>query len=305
MNAMILETEGLTRTFGSLRAVDEVSINVAEGEIYGFLGLNGAGKTTTIRMLLGMIRPDTGAVRVCGERIVPGGRGPWERVGYMVETPSAYPELTVRENLWAMARLRRLHCRDAVDKIIASMRLGAYAQVKARNLSLGNSQRLGLAKALIHDPELIVLDEPANGLDPSGIVEIRELLRNYALNRGKTVFISSHNLSEISRIATRIGIIHNGRLVEEVAADALGSRLDRTLVIDARDRDMTESCLAGAGYSTTRTSDGMLCVSDLRACEHPDAVNSTLVRAGTAPTYLNVVREDLESYFLRVIRERV
>jgi ABC-2 type transport system ATP-binding protein len=174
--SLSITTNGLTKHFGDVTAVDNLSLNIRRGEIYGFLGLNGAGKTTTIRMLLGMIKPSSGSVSLFGTGIHPGITSIWQRVGYMVETPHAYPDLTVQENLEIVRRLRNLNDTDVVQKIIEKLGLTRYANRRARNLSLGNAQRLGLAKALIHKPDLLILDEPANALDPAGIVEIRNLL---------------------------------------------------------------------------------------------------------------------------------
>jgi len=167
---------GLTKHFGPVTAVDNLDLNVRRGEIYGFLGLNGAGKTTTIRMLLGIIRPSAGSVSLFGTRIEPGQGSIWQRVGYLVETPHAYPDLTVRENLEIVRRLRKLGDTGAVARIVAELGLTHYVNRPARTLSLGNTQRLGLAKALIHHPDMLVLDEPVNALDPAGIVEIRGLV---------------------------------------------------------------------------------------------------------------------------------
>ena len=172
----IIETENLGKRYGDVAAVDGLSLRVAEGEIYAFLGLNGAGKTTTIRMLLGMVKPTSGTTHVLQTTVRLGSRDPWADVGYLVETPHAYPELSVRENLEAARRLHPGTDKKAVSQVIERLGLGAYAERRAGVLSLGNIQRLGLAKALLHHPRLILLDEPANGLDPAGIVEIRELL---------------------------------------------------------------------------------------------------------------------------------
>ncbi|MBN2532321.1 MAG: ABC transporter ATP-binding protein [Spirochaetales bacterium] len=297
----VIETTGLTKYYGKVKAVDNISISVKKGEIYGFLGLNGAGKTTTIRMLLGMVQPLSGKAFVAGKRIVPGKPGPWDKVGYLVELPFSYPELTVRENLTAVSRLRRLTKKNAVSEIISLLKLHAYEKVKARHLSLGNSQRLGLAKALIHQPEILILDEPANGLDPAGIVEIRELLKDYAENRGVTVFVSSHNLSEISKTATRIGIIHSGFLVQEIDTDKLDSFLDTYLLIKTRNNSSAASFLSGKGIIAGHTDDGSLRVTDPAACEKPEQINTLLVNAGFPPFYLKVQKEDLESYFLKII----
>jgi ABC-2 type transport system ATP-binding protein len=178
MSASIsIAASGLTKRFGDVTAVSDLSLNVRSGEIYGFLGLNGAGKTTTIRMLLGMIRPSAGSVSLFGFKVRPGQSSIWQRVGYLVETPHAYPDLTVRENLEIVRRWRRLKDPNSVEKIMEELSLGQYANRRTRNLSLGNAQRLGLAKALMHHPDLLLLDEPANALDPAGIVEIRNLLQ--------------------------------------------------------------------------------------------------------------------------------
>ncbi|MBN1410438.1 MAG: ABC transporter ATP-binding protein [Spirochaetales bacterium] len=303
-NGKVIETAGLTKLFGSLKAVDEVSLNVEKGEIYGFLGLNGAGKTTTIRMLLGMIRPASGEARLFGKKIIPGHPGPWEKVGYLVEMPYSYPELTVRENLSAVSRLRGLKGNNSLEKIIQLLHLTPYMKVKARNLSQGNNQRLGLAKALIHRPEILILDEPSNGLDPSGIVEVRELLKDYALNHGVTVFISSHNLAEIAKLATRIGIIHHGRLVQEIDAEKLDAELEKSLFIGIRDRKGAVEFLTGKGFAVNAANNGSIQISDPAACEEPEKINTLLVQNGFPPHHLNVVQEDLESYFLRTIGEK-
>jgi ABC-2 type transport system ATP-binding protein len=213
-------TRGLTKKYRSVTAVDRLDLDVRRGEIYGFLGRNGAGKTTTIRMLLGLIRPSGGEVEVLGRRILPGETGVFAHVGYLVETATAYPNLTVRENLDIQRRLTGAP-KVAVAETMALLRLDEYADRRAGQLSLGNKQRLALARALLHSPELLVLDEPANALDPAGIVEIRDLLRTLAAERGVTVFMSSHILAEVAHLADRIGIVHQGRLLEECSREEL------------------------------------------------------------------------------------
>ena len=171
----VIATRALTKRYRDVTAVDNLELDVRRGEIYGFLGRNGAGKTTTIRMLLGLIRPSSGEVSVLGQRITPGETDVFARVGYLVETATAYPNLTVRENLDIQRRLTGAP-RTAVAESIERLSLGTYADRRAGQLSLGNKQRLSLARALLHAPEVLVLDEPANALDPAGIVEVRELL---------------------------------------------------------------------------------------------------------------------------------
>jgi ABC-type multidrug transport system ATPase subunit len=210
----VVTTRGLTKRYGAVRAVQDLDLDVRKGEIYAFLGRNGAGKTTTIRMILGLIQPLAGEVRVFGRPVNPAQPEWLRQVGSLVETATAYPNLTVRENLDLHRRLTGAPA-HAVTNVIDQLGLGAAADRRSGHLSLGNKQRLALARALVHAPELLVLDEPTNGLDPAGIVEIRELLRSLADEKGTTVFVSSHILVEVAHLADRIGIVHDGRLVEE------------------------------------------------------------------------------------------
>jgi ABC-2 type transport system ATP-binding protein len=298
---LTIETDHLTKHYGNVTAVDQLSLRVAEGEIYAFLGLNGAGKTTTIRMLLGMIRPSTGTATVLQTRVRPGSREPWAQVGYLVETPHAYPELTVYESLEVARRLHPGTPKKAVAEMIDRLCLGEYARRRSGNLSLGNAQRLGLAKALLHHPRLIILDEPANGLDPAGIVEIRQLLQELTREEGCTVFMSSHILGEVSRLAQRIGIIHKGRLLKELNMDELEQNRKRRLLVKAHDLLGAQSVLTAGGYAVDVTPEGSLDVIDSRAGMRPDEVATRLVQAGFPPTQLLVEEEDLERYFLRLV----
>lgn len=209
-----LATEDVRRHFGAEKAVDGVDIGVAAGEIHAVVGLNGAGKTTLMRLLLGMLRPDTGRATVFGHDAHRAPPQTWSRVGHLIETPFAYPDLTVRENVAAAALL---HGRDqrhdrAVDEVIADFELGHWADRRASTLSLGNRQRLGLASALVHEPAVVVLDEPANSLDPAGVVFVRDLLTAYA-ERGVAVLVSSHHLDQLARVAHTITVMHRGLVV--------------------------------------------------------------------------------------------
>lgn len=271
----IIKTEGLCKSYGTVKAVQDLSLNVYKGEIYGFLGLNGAGKTTTIRMLLSLINPDSGSVYISGQKLERGKTGLWNNIGYLVEVPYSYPELTVRENLEIVRRLRMIQDHKAVDNIIEKMSLSSYAHRKARNLSLGNKQRLGLAKALIHNPDILILDEPSNGLDPAGIIEIRELLTGLAKELGVTVFISSHILGEISKFATRIGIIHNGKLIQELNSAQLESNCRKTIRVELNNSDKTEFSIEGKSFEISKFTDNLLDIS---------------------------YEEELESYFLNCIK---
>jgi ABC-2 type transport system ATP-binding protein len=290
---------GLTKRYRDVVAVDRLDLRVPRGEIQALLGLNGAGKTTTIRLLLGLVRPTGGTVSLLGETVRPATRAVWARVGYLVETPAAYPELTVTENLAAVARLRGLDG-DAVPAVLARLGLEPCAARRTRTLSLGNAQRLGLAKALIHRPELLVLDEPANGLDPAGVAEIRALLLELA-HDGVTVLLSSHLLTEVARLAGRIGVLDRGRLVWEGATADLVARARPRLSVTVRDRTAGAAALRAAGYRTGNAEGEEFVLTEERAVRRPDDVAALLAGAGCPPTRLAVERDDLETCFLRLV----
>lgn len=301
---LAIETFQLSKRYDDFYAVKDVSLRVNKGEIYGFIGLNGAGKTTTIRMLLDMIKPTQGFCYIKGEKVSATNYHLWQYVGYMVETPHAYPELTVKENLELYRKLRLIKNPDAVTEVMKQLRLTRYAHTKANNLSLGNLQRLGIAKALLHAPEILILDEPVNGLDPAGIVEIRELLQELAFNQGVTILISSHLLSEIAKVASKIGIIHEGQLIQEIKADKFKQILRQRLIIDSRDQKASLSILSTAGYTPKINKNGLIEIFNEQAVLHPDKISHLLVCEGVPPTRLTVEEENLESYFLRIIDEK-
>ena len=293
-----IETNNLSKIYGNVRAVQNVSLHVKAGEIYSFLGLNGAGKTTTIRALLGMIRPSEGNVKVLGQDLGPGGRGPWAQVGYMVESPAAYPELSVRENLEVARRLYGIQNPKIVDAIMEEFSIVTYANRKAGTLSSGNFQRLGLARALMHKPELLILDEPANALDPAGIVEIREMLSRLARENGMTIFMSSHNLTEVDKLADRIGIIHKGKLVEELDAKKLDVIRSKQLIVDTH--DLVRAAAVLQNFDVEKLGKHRLAIKDRKAIEAPESIVTILVNAGTPPYHLAIEQENLEDYFLKL-----
>jgi ABC-2 type transport system ATP-binding protein len=276
----IIRTNSLTKYFGTTPASDSISIHVKEGEIYGFLGLNGAGKTTLIRMLLGMIKPDNGNVNLFGKQVT-SQFDQWNDIGYLVETPYSYPNLSVTENL----------------------KLTIYKDKKAKVLSLGNQQRLGLAKALMHHPKLLILDEPINGLDPEGIVEVRELLKDLARN-GSTVFLSSHILGEISKVANRIGIIHEGKLVKELTTKELTDQLIKKIIVKTSDSTKALQELLNSNYNAVLTDNDEIEVTNSEAIANPENISKLLVEKYLPPKQVYLFTEDLEMYFLRTIRNK-
>jgi ABC-2 type transport system ATP-binding protein len=287
-----IETRGLTRRFGGRTAVDRLDLRVPCGGVYGFLGPNGAGKTTTIRLLLGLIRPDGGAVHLFGD---PFSRSRLARVGALVESPSLYPHLTGRENLEVTRRLVA-GPRAGVERALAIVRLQGDADRLVRDYSLGMKQRLGLALALLCSPALLILDEPTNGLDPAGILEMRELLRGLPREQGVTVFLSSHLLGEVDQVADSVGIIHEGRLCFEGPLSQLRERTRARLRIGVRRPDAAAALLQGCGIPARADVAGTIRVDEKGA----DAarVNRLLVEAGHDVFHLSLERESLEDIFL-------
>ena len=212
----VVAAQGLTRWFGADKAVDGVDLTVASGEIHALVGLNGAGKTTLMKMLLGMLRPDAGTVLLFGEPVGDAGPQVWSRVGHLLETPFGYGELTPTENVIAAARLHGMTvsaARRQAGEMIGELTLDRWADRRSRVLSLGNRQRLGLACALVHRPRVLILDEPTNGLDPMGVLELRRMLLSRSHDDGVGVLVSSHHLDEVARIADRITVMHRGLVI--------------------------------------------------------------------------------------------
>lgn len=296
----VIETYNLTKRFKDLIAVNNISLEIETGEIYGFVGLNGAGKTTTIRMLLGMIKPTQGTVLLFGKDISKS-FDLWNDVGYLVETTHSYPNLSVKENLEVYYHLRKLNNKKIIDVIIERLKLSDYQNTKAEHLSLGNLQRLGLAKVLMHEPKLLLLDEPMNVLDPAGIIEIREMLKELS-KRGTTIFISSHILSELAKLATKIGIIHKGKLINELKLDELEQQVLKKLIIETRNNLKALELLKHKGIPSSINNKNMIEVYDNQAISEPEVICEWLVNAGLTPRLLYVFEEDLEAFFIRMIR---
>ena len=294
-----ISAQGLSKSYGPVKAVVDVHLDVRRGEIYGFLGRNGAGKTTTIRMLLGLVRPSAGSISILGSALGSDRKGVLSRIGYLVESAAAYPNLTVRENLHIQRRLMGAPP-AAVDEVIELLKLGEYVNRRAGRLSLGNKQRLSLARALVHSPELLILDEPANGLDPAGIVEIRALLRRLADVQGVTIFMSSHLLDEVEHLADRVGIVHAGRLVEQVDYNELRDNGRLAIEIEVDDVALAERILRNelGLVEVSRSGDACLRIADHTA--KPALIARALVGAGVALERLAPMEEDLERHFMRL-----
>lgn len=221
MSDFIIETKNLTKVYGEQKSVDNLNLHVRKGRIYGLLGRNGAGKTTTMKMLLGLTQPTEGEIKIYNKDIRGNKKKIYPRIGNLIESPGFYPNLTGTENLKIFARLRGVPNRNAVKNALEVVGLPYNDKKLFSEYSLGMKQRLGIANAIMHDPELLILDEPINGLDPIGIAEVREFIKRLSAEQGKTILISSHILSEIALLADDIGIIDHGVLLEEESLEEL------------------------------------------------------------------------------------
>ncbi|WP_067837322.1 ABC transporter ATP-binding protein [Amphibacillus sediminis] len=235
MTNYIIETKQLTKLFGNQKAVNNVNLHVKKGRIYGLLGRNGAGKTTIMKMILGLTSITSGEVDVFGKNIKGREKQVYPRIGAIIETPGFYPNLTGTENLEIFAKLRGTPAPNAVKNALEVVGLPYKDKKLFSEYSLGMKQRLGIANAILHDPELLILDEPTNGLDPIGIAEVRDFIKNLSVERGKTVLISSHILSEISLLADDIGIIDHGVLLEESSMEELRRKNGNYILLHVSD----------------------------------------------------------------------
>ncbi|HET6988112.1 MAG TPA: ABC transporter ATP-binding protein [Kribbella sp.] len=292
MDALV-EVSGLTKRYGDTLAVDGVDLTVLPGEVYGFLGPNGAGKTTTLRILTGLIAPTSGEVRVLGGR--PGQADVLGRTGSMIESPAFYPYLSGLDNLRLLAEYAEVP-RQRIDEVLELVDLADRAKDRFSTYSLGMKQRLGVAAALLKDPELVILDEPTNGLDPVGMRDMRRLIRELGSD-GRTVLLSSHLLGEVQQICDRVGIINSGRMVAEHNVEDL--RGEQELVVRATPRDSAQTVLTDfLGTGTVHLYDDTLRVKvdPGRAAE----VNRVLVEAGIAVSELHSTERALEDIFFEL-----
>jgi ABC-2 type transport system ATP-binding protein len=289
----VIHTERLSRAFNGQPAVRALNLAVPKASVYAFLGPNGAGKSTTIRLLLGLLRPDSGSVHVFGLPLATDRLTILHRVGSLVETPSLYPHLTATENLAILARLLNRRASD-IERALAAAGLATVGRKLVRAFSLGMKQRLGLAMALLAQPELLILDEPTNGLDPAGIHEVRRLLRAMPSEHGVTVFLSSHLLSEVEQLATHVGMLSQGEMVFQGTVETLSERRrSRLRVVVDRPADAAAH-LESRGWPVERQGDALLASSSAPAA----SINRSLVEAGFDVHLLAQETDSLEHIFL-------
>jgi lantibiotic transport system ATP-binding protein len=301
--ACCVETIDLTHKFsGAETALSRVNLQILEGSIYGFLGPNGAGKTTTLKLILGLLKKQQGEISVFGKPFGSNRVETLRRVGSMIESPSIYGHLTAFENLKILQQVYRCPM-ERIQEVLELVGLARTGRKRASQFSLGMKQRLGIAIALLHSPSLLILDEPTNGLDPNGIIEIRELLQNLNQNRGVTILISSHLLSEIEKLVTHLGIINRGKILFQGTLAELMSRRrqNSSVVFETNDDAKTARIIRGLGFSTRIDSGGVAIPAPERG--RIAAINEDLVRGGIEVYQIGKVESDLEKIFFDVIGE--
>lgn len=301
MKEVILKTYNITKKYGNQVAVNNVNMTIRKGEIYGFIGQNGAGKTTLIRLITGLIHKTGGEIELLGATGENELNKSRTMVGSLIETPSFYTNMTARENLEVSRLVRNIPGKKCIDEVLELVGLKDVEKKKVKNFSLGMRQRLGIANALMGNPKLLILDEPINGLDPMGIVEIRELLKKINKEKDMTILISSHILSELSELATTYGIISNGKLIEEITAEELAEKCRQyiDLKVDDTSRAVTllERELGISDYEVLEDKK----IKVFSNLENVGEVNSILSKSGVIVQSISIKGENLEEYFMNKI----
>ena len=303
MTNVVISTEAITRVFHRKTAVRDLSLEVQLGSIYAFLGPNGAGKSTTIRMLLGLLRPSRGNVTLFGLDLRHNRSEILARTGSLVETPSLYEHLSARENLEIPRRILDAP-RSDIDRVLQIVGLENASRNLVRTFSLGMKQRLGLAQAFLGKRELLILDEPTNGLDPAGIQEMRSLIKRLPAEHGVTVFLSSHLLTEVEQVATHVGMLSQGELVFQGSIEELKRLRGSRLRIGVSDSERALALMSRHGWKAERENEenGYILASDIQAAA---AVNRALIEAGLAVHHLTVESDSLEEVFLKMTQSEV
>ncbi len=294
----VIKTYELSKIYGKQHAVGQVSLNVEKGEIYGFLGRNGAGKTTTIRMLLGLVKPTQGRIEIFGEEFYQNRYNILKRIGSTIETPGFYPELTAIENLKINAMLIGISDAEAIEKALDTVGLLDEKNKIVKNYSLGMKQRLGIARAILHSPELLILDEPTHGLDPAGIKEMRRLIKALSEKRHITIFMSSHILSEVQQLATTIGVIHKGKLLEAISLENLRMRNRKYIEIQVSDDGKAVILLEKKMHLNDYEVHEDRTIRIYSHLEKIGEINRLFVENGINVTKLTLSEDNLEDYFL-------
>lgn len=294
----VLKTKELTKRFGGKLAVSNVDMHIREGEVYGLIGENGAGKTTIMRMVAGLASQTNGEIELFDSSDLNSGR---KRIGCVIENPAIYGNMTARENIEVFRRLVGDNRENIAEEILNTVGLGDTGKKKAKNFSLGMKQRLSIGIALLGDPDFLILDEPINGLDPTGIAEVRDLITKLNEEKKKTILISSHILGELFKVATHFGVIRKGELVEEFSRDELSEKCKQNIKVVVDNIEKAENIVREKFTANYNVIDGntLLINYDLDSI---DVINAALVNAGVGVKHLSLYGLDLEGYFIELMR---
>lgn len=306
MSEYIIETKNLTKKFGKNLAVDSINMKIEKGKIYGLLGKNGAGKTTTMCMLLNLSNSNSGEIFLFGKNVKKSSNKIYSRIGSIIETPGFYENLTGEENLKAFSKLRGNYNKNSIINALKIVSLYEEKNKRFKHYSLGMKQRLGIAVALIHNPDILILDEPVNGLDPIGILEIRNLLRSLVDDYNLTILISSHILSEIEQIADVIAIMDNGKLIEEVNKEELHLKIGKYVDFEVSNLAIAKKILEEEGLRENRDFKSIQDENSiylLNNFELRSDINSLFVKNGLKVNKINLIEENLEEYFINLVGE--
>ncbi|GAK41064.1 ATP-binding cassette domain-containing protein [Paenibacillus urinalis] len=298
MSETILKATHISKMYGKHKALDKVSLEIKRGMIYGLIGENGAGKSTFMRAMMGLITVDEGSIQLFGETGAKGLQQARRRMGQSIENPTLYPDLTARENLRVQAANGGVSERE-IEDLLRLMNLNNTGRKKAKNFSLGMRQRLAIATALITHPEFLILDEPTNGLDPSGIVEMREIIKRMVTERGITVLLSSHLLDELSQIATHYGILHDGKLIREFSQEELANETRQYIELETTEAEAAIVVLDALGIRDYEVISGTE-IHIYDKVSEVAAINRALVFAEVNVLRIGASRQKLEDYFLQL-----
>ena len=301
----IIETRNLTKRFGKQTAVNSLDMKIEKGKIYGLLGKNGAGKTTTMCMLLNLSKPTNGEIFFFGKHYKQDPYDVYSKIGSIIETPGFYENLSAFDNLKVFAKLRGDYNKEDIEKALEIVSLTHAKDKKFKNFSLGMKQRLGIAAAIMHNPEILILDEPINGLDPMGIKEIRKLLKDLSEVYGTTILILSHILSEIEAIADVIGVMDGGLLIEEVSMNQLHEKLNKHVKFEVSDIDL--ACKILEKLTLKENIDFSVNENNIHLYNHLDLraeFNEQFVKSGIKVNEMSICEESLEEYFTKIIDKK-
>ncbi len=297
MTAFILDIKHISKNYRKTRALNNVSLNMQRGEVYGLIGRNGAGKTTLMRVISGLTHPDSGEIKLFGEAVQEK-TSLFERIGVLIENPAVYPQLTAMENMKLLATAIGLQQKEQVPASLELVGLSPDSKKKVKHFSLGMKQRLGIAMAILNNPDILLLDEPANGLDPEGIIQMRRLFRQLAREKQIAVMISSHQLDELARVADRIGIIDHGEMIEEVSMAELIKRCQDKIVIQASEIDAVVNTLEREFKIQDFKVVDSETVELYEQLSELAEINRQLVQAGHQIRSIQMSQTTLESYFI-------